>query len=592
MKKIKAMLSILISLMLIICTCAPAFAASDDCGCGTAPVIQVRGIGETLYDGEGNEIFSTDNIINGILPVIPDLAQFLLTDDTSLFVNAVTTAVNTIFEPVMYNNNGERDKVVQVKNFSSDPVETYMDFSGEMGSEQTLAKMLYDEMGNNHSYLFIYDWTANPFDIAEDLNEFIQEVKEKSGHDKVSICAESMGGAITNTYFALYGFGDVKNVVMSNSAFNGLEMLGQLFIGNPEIDGEALAELISQSIRGSAEYSSLLAYLPIFEQLALRANDIFAEAGPEIYENVLIPVFGYIPSFWCFIPEYHFEEAMDFMLQDAGYKYKTTISLYYNLVVKGTDLRVSTMVNSRSINYACVSNYNRYIAPVTPSAQWNSDGVIETYNTSGFATVADMDTTLGDGYTQAKNTGKDMISPDNVVDASTCQAPFNTWFIKNLGHIAYGTDDGTGDFYVWLLTNQSQYNIETNSKYPQFMYYDTEIPMLMPYPTEEPEVDDGILGAIGGVLDNFFPDGNIEDGILGDLLPEIGGGEGGLDIDIPGGDLISGIIGSLFPSGDGDIPDTFNGDYEWLIVMELGVTALVTAFAVLFIKKKREEISE
>ena len=592
MKKIKAMLSILISLMLIIGTCAPAFAMSADCNCGAAPVIQVRGIGETLYDGEGNEIFSTDNIINGILPVIPDLAQFLLTDDTSLFVNAVTTAVNTIFEPVMYNNNGERDKVVQVKNFSSDPVETYMDFSGEMGSEQTLAKMLYDEMGNNHSYLFIYDWTANPFDIAEDLNEFIQEVKEKSGHDKVSICAESMGGAITNTYFALYGFGDVQNVVMSNSAFNGLEMLGQLFIGNPEIDGEALAELISQSIRGSAEYSSLLAYLPIFEQLALKANDIFAEAGPEIYKNVLIPVFGYIPSFWCFIPEYHFEEAMDFMLQDAGYKYKTTIALYYNLVVKGTGLRVSTMVNSRNINYACVSNYNRYIAPVTPSAQWNSDGVIETYNTSGFATVADMDTTLGDGYTQAKNTGKDMISPDNVVDASTCQAPFNTWFIKNLGHIAYGTDDGTGDFYVWLLTTQSQYNIETNANYPQFMYYDTETPMLMSYPTEEPEVDDGVLGAIGGILDNFFPDGNIEDGILGDLLPEIGGGEGGLDIDIPGGDLISGIIGSLFPSGDGDIPDTFNGDYEWLIVMELGVTALVTAFAVLFIKKKREEISE
>ncbi len=592
MKKIKAMLSILISLMLIIGTCAPAFAMSADCNCGTAPVIQVRGIGETLYDGEGNEIFSTDNIINGILPVVPDLAQFLLTDDTSLFVNAVTTAVNTIFEPVMYNNNGERDKVVQVKNFSSDPVETYMDFSGEMGSEQILAKMLYEEMGNNHSYLFIYDWTANPFDIAEDLNDFIQEVKEKSGHDKVSICAESMGGAITNTYFALYGFGDVQNVVMSNSAFNGLEMLGQLFIGNPEIDGEALAELISQSIRGSAEYSSLLAYLPIFEQLALKANDIFAEAGPEIYKNVLIPVFGYIPSFWCFIPEYHFEEAMDFMLQDAGYKYKTTIALYYNLVVKGTGLRVSTMVNSRNINYACVSNYNRYIAPVTPSAQWNSDGVIETYNTSGFATVADMDTTLGDGYTQAKNTGKDMISPDNVVDASTCQAPFNTWFIKNLGHIAYGTDDGTGDFYVWLLTTQSQYNIETNANYPQFMYYDTETPILMPYPTEKPEVDDGILGAIGGILDNFFPDGNIEDGILGDLLPEIGGGEGGLDIDIPGGDLISGIIGSLFPSGDGDIPDTFNGDYEWLIVMELGVTALVTAFAVLFIKKKREEISE
>jgi hypothetical protein len=442
-------------------------------------------------------------------------------------------------------------------------------------------------MGSNHSYLFIYDWTANPFDVAADLNDFVQEVKEKSGHDKVSICAESMGGAITNTYLAIYGDGDIQNLVMSNSAFNGLEMLGQLFTGNTQIDGPALAELISQSIRGSAEYSSLLAYLPIFEQLALMANDIFAEAGPEIYERVLIPVFGYIPSFWCFIPEYHFEEAMDFMLQDAGYQYKLTISTYYNFIVRGTNYRVNAIANSRKMNYACVSNYNRNIAPVTPTSQWNSDGVIETYNTSGFATVANMKETLGDGYTQAKNTGKNMISPDNVIDASTCQVPYSTWFIKNLGHVSYGTDDGTGDFYVWLLTTQTKYNIDTNANYPQFMYYDTEIPELMPYTTGADEKDDGILGAIGGVLDNFFPDGDIEDGILGDLLPE-----GGLDIDIPGGDLIGGIIGSLFPSGDGDIPDTFNGDYEWLIVMELGVTTLVTAFAVIFIKKKREEIAE
>ena len=586
MKKFKVLLSVLISLMLVVGTCIPAFAESDDCNCGTAPVIQVRGIGETLYDEDGNEIFSTENIIGGILPVIPDLAQFLLTQDTSLFVSAASTALQTIFAPVMYNNDGERVQEV-ITNCSSLPVEEYMDFSGDMGSEHTLAYMLYEELGDKHSYYFTYDWTGNPFDIAADLNEFIQDVKEQSGHDKVTLCAESMGGAMTNTYLAVYGYGDIQNVVMSNAAHNGLEMIGQLFTGHTEIDGPALAELISQSIRGNAEYSSLLAYLPIFEQLALMANDIFAEAGDDIYKEVLIPVFGYMPSFWCFVPEYHYKDAMDFMLDDAGYSFKTFVNLYYTLVVKPTGLRVATMVASNEINYACVSNYNRYIAPVTPSSRWNSDGVIETYNTSGFATVANMGETLGDGYKQAKNTGVDMISPDNVVDASTCQAPFNTWFIKNLGHIAYGTDDGTGQFYLWLLTTQSQYDISTNNaNYPQFMYYDTEIPMLMPFPTEDVEKDDGILGAIGGILDNFFPDGNIEDGILGDVLPDID-----LGLDIPGADLIGGIIGSIFPS-DEEIPDTLNGDYEWIIVMELGVTIMVTAFVVLFIKKKREEMAE
>lgn len=485
MKKgiLKTLLSVILSLSLVFVMLVPALAV-EGCACGNAPVVQVRGIGETLYDENGNEIFSTDNIINGILPEIPKLADFLLTQNIDAFVAAVSNAVNSIFGPVAYDNDMNRDSVVTV-NGSNEPAETYMDLTSPQGSEQTLAVMLYEELGENHSYLFVYDWTANPFDIASDLNDFIQAVKEKSGHDKVSICAESMGGSITNTYLAVYGYDDVETVVMSNSAFNGLEMLGQLFTGNPEIDGDALARLISQSIRGNAEYESLLAYLPIFEQLALMANDIFAMAGDRLYAEVLIPIFAYIPSFWCLIPEYSYLEAMDYMLGDAGDNLKNFASSYYDIVASGTDTRVDEMVESEEVKYFNVSNYNRYIAPVTPSAKWNSDGVIETYNTSGFATCADMGETLGDNYVQVDYTDKNMISPDNVIDASTCQAPMHTWFIKNLGHIAYGIDDGTGDFYVWLLTADEQYTVESNEAYPQFMYYDTEIPMLMTFESDE-----------------------------------------------------------------------------------------------------------
>ena len=79
MKKLKIALSLILAIALTSIMVLPAFAAgSQSCSCGHAPVIQVRGIGETIYDAEGNEIFSTENIINGILPVIPQLGQFLL----------------------------------------------------------------------------------------------------------------------------------------------------------------------------------------------------------------------------------------------------------------------------------------------------------------------------------------------------------------------------------------------------------------------------------------------------------------------------------------------------------------------------------
>ena len=502
MKKTKVVLSIVLAMILVVTTLAPAFASGKKCDCGTAPIVQVRGIGETLYDGEGNPVFSAENIIKGILPAIPGLTQYLATGDTDVLVDALKVAVKDIFAPVSYDNNLNRDSVVTVKGYTSDSVESYVDMSEEhSGSEYTLAQAVYNELGEGHSYLFIYDWTANPFDIAEDLNQFIQEVKEKSGHDKVSICAESMGGCMTNTYLALYGYDDVENLVMANSAFNGLEMLGQLFIGNPEIDGEALAGLIVQSIYGSAEYASLIPYIPVFEQLALFANDLFEKAGDRIYEEVLIPVFGYLPSFWCFIPEYHFEEAMEKMLPDAGPELLAFVNEYYEKVASKTGDRVKEMVESEDVNYFCVSNYNKFIAPVTETARWNSDGVIETYNTSGFATVADMGTTLGADYVQAVDMGRNMISPDNIVDASTCQAPMQTWFTKNWGHIAYSLNDGTCDFYVWLLTATEQYTIDSNPQYPQFMYYNCEIPALMPYTCGSGDVSgDGRVTAIDATL--------------------------------------------------------------------------------------------
>lgn len=582
MKKgiLKTFLSVVLSLSLVFAMLVPALAA-DGCDCGNEPVVQVRGIGSTLYDENGNVIFSTENIINGILPVIPQLAEFLVTQDIDTFVNAAATAVNTIFGPVMYDNNLNRAQTVTVNN-TSDPTETYITSADEASSsEEVLAYMLSEELGNNHSYLFVYDWTASPFQIAADLNDFIQDVKEKSGHDKVSICAESMGGSITNTYLAVYGYGDVKNVVMSNSAFNGLEMLGQLFTGNPEIDGDALARLISQSIRGSAEYGSLLAYIPIFEQLALMANDIFAAAGDRMYEEILIPVFGYLPAFWCLIPEYSYLEAMDFMLQDAGAELYACVLSYYTLVANPTDARVEYMVESEDINYFCVSNYNRYIAPVTPSARWNSDGVIETYNTSGYATVADMGETLGDDYIQADYTDKNMISPDNVIDASTAQAPMQTWFIKNLGHVAYGTDDGTGDFHIWLLTADEQYTVESNPEYSQFMYYDTEIPMLMPYEYEDNGTDDGE----GTVTPN--PDGSTD---------TENGGEGDANAnpdtennnDNNTNNESNNENNGSQNADDAEIPNT-NTPYYVIPVVFIAVSALGLSAFIIFKRKRIEE---
>ncbi len=632
MKKIKIALSLILAIALTSIMVLPAFAASTNCDCGHAPVIQVRGVGETLYDAEGNEIFSTENIINGILPVMPLLGQFLMdTTQTALFVDAAEQAVKTIFGPVMYDNNGKRlvkdaegnETVISVK-CDSRPVEQYMNFDSPSSEETKLAKALYDELGDNHVYYFTYDWTGNPVEIVKQLKAFINSVKETSGHNKVSINAESMGGAVVSLYINTYGYGDIENLVMANSAFNGLEMMGQLFMGNTQIDGEALAFLLAQEILSNPELGEFVAYIPVFEQLALMANDIVAVEHDAIYSRIFTPVFGYMPSFWMFVPTYDFvgedgktyntfSVAKDVMFgANTGMMTEVRANAGSNLLsivnkVAAASRNTSSMVRDMigytytidlgflgehevvvapKINsYANVTNYNKFIAPVTPSANWNSDGVIESFNTSGFATIADMGYNLGENYVQAEL--KDVanyISPDNVIDASTCQAPDNTWFIKNLGHVKYGLDDGVADFYVWLLTATEEYTINTNAEYPQFMYYDTNIPELMTFAEKEemennnggiafpsipglPNIDlDGLEAALDQVLGGLEDMGinveeligNLDLGNLGNLLGSVdlsgltgllgslGGVVGGL------GDLLGGLLGG----GGEETPET------------------------------------
>ena len=611
MKKIKIALSLILAIALTSIMVLPAFAAgTQGCNCGHAPVIQVRGIGETLYDADGNEIFSTSNIVSGILPIIPQLGEFLLdTTNVELFVGAAESAVKTIFGPVMYDRNAARlakdadgnEAVISVK-CDSRPVEDYMNFDSNLTEEGKLSKALYDELGDDHVYFFTYDWTGNPVQIVKDLDKFIDEVKKQSGHDKVSINAESMGGAITSLYIDTYGQSDIENLVMANSAFNGLEMLGQLFTGNVNIDGEALTYLLIQEILGNAEYAELVPYLPLLEQIVPVVNELMQNETVKamIYDRIFRPVFGYMPSFWCLIPSYSFDAAKDYMfgentgtfVESRNYAGSNLLQIVNKVrsASMSTDSMVDRLINGYSVmgfqviapinSYANVTNYNKFIAPVTYSANWNSDGVIEVYNASGWATAADMGYTLGEGYIQSQL--KDVanyVSPDNVIDASTCQAPDNTWFIKNLGHINYDANDGTADFYVWLLTATEEYTINTNPEYPQFMYYDTIIPELMTWEEKEsggislPGLDlEGLAAALDQILkglgDMGFDLGDLDlgsfdlsaiTGLLGNInLDSILGLLGSLDFSAITGLLgsLGGLLGGLFGDGGDETPST------------------------------------
>ena len=72
------------------------------------------------------------------------------------------------------------------------------------------------------------------------------------------------------------------------------------------------------------------------------------------------------------------------------------------------------------VKIAVVAHYDTPLAPVYESANFNGDGVLETYQMSGYATVAKYGETLGDDYVPAD---PKYLSPDRTVDLSTRSIP-------------------------------------------------------------------------------------------------------------------------------------------------------------------------
>ena len=122
------------------------------------------------------------------------------------------------------------------------------------------------------------------------------------------------------------------------------------------------------------------------------------------------------------------------------------------------------------VEIAITAHYNLPLVPVYENADFNGDSILETYQMSGYATVANYGETLGDDYV-AENS--EYLSPDRVVDLSTALFPEYTYIIKNAPHVSCTYDTDYSDFFIWLLSYDGKFYAGASEKYPQFMVSDS-----------------------------------------------------------------------------------------------------------------------
>lgn len=446
----------------------------DGCNCGNIPVIFVTGFAYTeLVANAGTEDeygafgVETEAITDMVKRLVLPLFELIFTGNYDKFAHKLSSEVNDLFYDASCDANGNpNNPTVDIEIY--EPPSPYH--------------------FRNTKSTFRYDWRKDIFDIAAELNDYIEETKRLTGHDKVAIRAESMGGAVTMAYLYTYGYDSVETVVMQSSAFEGIEMMTSLFVGDLSLDAKSVMNYVGNFLEGNspdmvfyrALYNtlSMLVYSPVVNFL----GGFIGNIEDVVYEDCIKSLFGHIPGIWAFVSEDSYEEAKEFMLDEEVNKelIKKIDKYHYEVMNRREEIIEDAMANG--VNFAIISNYGKAAVPLGNQSANQSDFLIDTKHTSLGAVCAPYGETLGEGYVQKINDGHNHLSPDNVIDASTCLFPEITWFVKDMMHTWY--TDGYNEFVYTLIYTPGQETIHTFSQYPQFLLNNQETESLEPLTKE------------------------------------------------------------------------------------------------------------
>ena len=472
-KLLKKGFCVLLAIAMIACGIVPAFATDK------TPVVLIPGVINTpIYDEAGNQILMPDfkNQLD-IEQTVNALKDVLHLQETGAYDQAIDELISIakgLFDAARCDENGNpvtpSHHVAPKGSLAVDEEISYL--PGEGAIARNIAKTI----GKSNVYVFTYDWRLDIPGIVDNwLAPYIERVKKETGSDQVKIVAASMGSAVTNTYLSKYEYrNDVKKAVLISGAGQGVQFITDIYTTNPVfINRKAMAPYF-KTVLGLAPaigISAVSKYLCDIAQTLVDSQ--YEKLWTEFVEKDLLCW----PSMWELAGH---SEVMEKMLKETKNEvFQNKVMSYYKLQdgLKNT----FDKLQKKGVELCFTSNYNLTGVPVTPNAhKINTDYLIDTFHTSYGATVADLGKTLGDNYKQKKDKDHNHLSADGVIDASTCYAPENTWFIKNLLHVSFPEKAPQTKFICWLALTD-KVNIESNAdKYPQFMEYDSEKNTLTP----------------------------------------------------------------------------------------------------------------
>ncbi len=303
----------------------------------------------------------------------------------------------------------------------------------------------FDFAYENGVYYFYYDSRLSPVDLAKQLNDYIIRVQKHSGSDRFELVGASYGGTVVATYLNEYPemHQYIDSCLLSVPSYGGFSVLGEVYSGDFFIDHNTLTQYIDVNMDN--DYLSLLlsvlnksgALQIILESLLIPGVKAIAmDAARDLIHDTL----GTIPSFWSFVSEEYFYDAMKNIFgenyTDPNHEYAGLISkaTYYqeNIMQRLDEIYFSAENNGIKMNIIC--KYGKPPMPISEKGSFQSDGSVDVKDVTLGATASKFGETLPKDYVQARYNEYNFISPDNIIDASTGIDPLHTWYVKGLDH--------------------------------------------------------------------------------------------------------------------------------------------------------------
>lgn len=478
----KRFFSVLLVFVLVVLATVPAYAV-EPCNCGHTPLVVVGGMnGFPLYRDEGtpNELQVWPPVINYAevtATAIPGFAAAAAFGDWNKLGDRLVPLANKLLEPSSCDADGNSKYVLTTTTFPLSMAHYPEYMKTALISEEGFLHSACDRIGADHVYFFNYDWRLDPLEHAKELNTMIKRVMQETGHHKIDLTACSLGGSLTLAYFSEYGYDDVESCLFLSSAFSGSLAASEILTGKISIDKTALKHYLRLNINSDNHldlaldaFVEVLDHTGSLEKLVDFLNGMLGALKDRTLNEVMVDNMGTMPGMWSLVREDAYEPAKTALLDDP--KYAALIDriddFHYNVRQKRQEIIENAMQSGVAVMFT--SNYEDALIPAFPSAIKHGDGLIETVCTSAGATVALLGETLPDNYTQANACyGNNHISPDRVVDASTCMFPEQVWFFRGVAHIGtlYGSE--FCDFIFWLLEQPGQPTVWSSAAHPQFM---------------------------------------------------------------------------------------------------------------------------